>query len=290
MSRRAPAVIEVLAVGPLALVQDLGRPGFAALGVGASGAADRAALRLGNRLLANPEGAAGIEVLAGAFALRADVHHVLALTGAPAHAEVDGTPVGHHAVLVLRPGQVLRLGVPTVGLRTCVTVRGGLDVPRVLGSCATDTLSGLGPPPLAVGDVLAVGPQPSVAPLVDVAPVPLPTAGTVALRARLGPRADWLADPARLFTQQWTASGRSDRIGVRLDGEPLAWAPGAGELPSEGVVRGSVQVPPGGGPVVFGADHPVTGGYPVAAVVLDADTDRLAQLRPGQGVRLVRAG
>lgn len=279
-------MIEVVEVGPLALVQDLGRPGFGALGVGASGAADRAALRLGNRLLANPEGAAAVEVLGGCFALRTDAHHLLALTGAPTQAAVDGVPVGHHAVLALRPGQVLRLGVPTVGLRTYVAVRGGLDVPQVLGSSAHDTLSGLGPPPLALGDVFAVGPPPRLAPLLDVAPVALPPAGTVVLHARLGPRADWLADPGRLGAREWTVSAHSDRVGVRLAGEPLGWSPGAGELPSEGVVRGAVQVPPGGAPVVFGADHPVTGGYPVAAVVLDADTDRLAQLRPGQRVRL----
>jgi allophanate hydrolase subunit 2 len=112
----------------------------------------------------------------------------------------------------------------------------------------------------------------------------VPTGGPVTLRAVLGPRADWIADPAALARTAWTVSGRSDRVGLRLEGEPLRRAD-TGELPSEGMVRGAVQVPPGGEPVLFGADHPVTGGYPVVAVVRDADLDRAAQLRPGQQVR-----
>lgn len=278
--------IEVIATGALALVQDLGRPGLAASGVGRSGAADRAALRLANRLVANPEDAAGIEVVFGGLAVRARTLHTVALTGAPAPAAVDGTPVGHHSVVLLRPGQVLRLGPPPTGLRTYLAVRGGIAVEPVLGSRSTDVLAGLGPPAVAPGHVLPVGPQPPTFPLVDVAPVAVPPGGTVVLRAIAGPRADRLADPAALTRTTWTASSRSDRVGMRLDGARLERA-GTGELPSEGMVRGAIQVPPGGEPVLFLADHPVTGGYPVAAVVLDADVDRAAQVRPGQSVRFV---
>nr|WP_211177304.1 biotin-dependent carboxyltransferase family protein [Pseudonocardia acidicola] len=274
-----------MATGPLALLQDLGRPGLAGSGVGRSGAADRAALRLANRLMANPEDAAGIEVVFGGLSVRAGRRLTVALTGAPAPATVDGTPVGHHAVVVLRAGQVLTLGVPPTGLRTYLAVRGGVDVAPVLGSRSTDVLSGIGPPPLREGDELPTGPEPARFPLVDVAPVAVPPDGTVTLRAVAGPRADWAADAAGLTGTVWTASSRSDRIGMRLDGEPLRRLPGADELPSEGMVRGAIQVPPGGGPVLFLADHPVTGGYPVIAVVLDADVDRAAQVRPGQPVR-----
>jgi allophanate hydrolase subunit 2 len=98
------------------------------------------------------------------------------------------------------------------------------------------------------------------------------------------PRADWIDDPAALTRTTWTVSSRSDRVGMRLDGEPLRRTDKR-ELPSEGMVRGAIQVPPGGEPVVFLADHPVTGGYPVVAVVVDADVDRAAQVRPGQSVR-----
>jgi biotin-dependent carboxylase-like uncharacterized protein len=283
--------LEIVAVGALALVQDLGRPGLGASGVGRSGAADRAALTLANRLVANAEGAAGVEVVFGGFAVRACAPVTVALAGAPAPADVDGTVMGHHAVIDLREGQVLRIGVPPTGLRTYLAVRGGVDVAPVLGSRSTDTLSGLGPPRLAEGDVLPVGAEPDALPVVDVAPVCPPPGGTVTLRAMLGPRAEFLADPAELTCTFWTASSRSDRVGMRLEGGRLRRRDtppdGRGEVPSEGMVRGAIQVPPGGEPVVFLADHPVTGGYPVVATVCDADVDRAAQIRPGQGVRLV---
>ena len=280
--RRALQVVEV---GPLALVQDLGRPGHAAVGVPRSGAADRAALCLANRLVANDdEGVAAIEVLLGGLAVRAHGLRTLALAGAPAPATVDGTPVAHHSVVTLRPGQTLTLGPPPTGLRTYLAVRGGLQLDDVLGSAAGDTLSGLGPAPLRPGDVLAVGPEPKNPWLLDLAPVAPPTGATVVLRAVPGPRADWVADPTALTRTTWTASSRSDRVGMRLEGEPLRRTDKR-ELPSEGMVRGAIQVPPGGEPVVFLADHPVTGGYPVVAVVVDADVDRAAQVRPGQSVR-----
>lgn len=278
--------LEVIATGALAVIQDLGRPGLAASGVSRSGAADRAALRLANRLVANPEGAAGIEVVFGGLAVRAAGWLTVALAGAPAQAEVDGTPVGHHAVINLRPGQVLRLGTPPCGLRTYLAVRGGIACPPVLGSRCTDLLAGLGPARLKPGMVLPVGPEPSELPLIDVAPVPPPTDDVVTLRAVPGPRADWVADLGALTSTTWTASSRSDRVGIRLEGPPLQRSRDD-ELPSEGAVRGAIQVPPGGEPVLFLADHPVTGGYPVVAVVVDADTDRAAQVRPGQPVRFV---
>lgn len=282
--------MEVLATGALALVQDLGRTGLAASGVGRSGAADRGALRLANRLVANAEDAAGIEVVFGGLVVRASrenaVPLTVALAGAPAPADVDGRPVGHHALVTLRPGQVLRLGVPPTGLRTYLAVRGGVAVDPVLGSRSTDVLSGVGPPKLAAGDLLPVGPEPAAVPLVDVAPAACPPDGVVRLRAVPGPRADRVADPAALARTAWTASARSDRVGMRLEGGRLERA-GSGELPSEGMVRGAIQVPPGGEPVLFLADHPVTGGYPVVAVVVDADVDRAAQVRPGQPVRFV---
>jgi biotin-dependent carboxylase-like uncharacterized protein len=283
------AALEVVATGPLTLVEDLGRPGHAALGVARSGAADRAALRLANRLVANPEDAAGLEVLLGGLRLRALRETTLAVTGAPVPLEVDGRGAGLHAPVRLRAGQVLGLGVPAEGLRTYVGVRGGVVAPVLLGSRSHDTMAGIGPAPLQDGDRLEVGEPPPEQPVVDLAPVP--ALGPARLRVVLGPRDDWFTDPGVLAQGSWEVSSDSDRIGLRLrrpdDGGPALQRRDDAELPSEGVVRGSLQVPPGGEPVLFLSDHPVTGGYPVVGVVVDADTDRAAQLRPGERVELV---
>jgi biotin-dependent carboxylase-like uncharacterized protein len=285
----ASSALEVLATGPLALIQDCGRPGFAAMGVGRSGAADRHAFRLGARLVAQDYAAAGIEVTFGGLEVRARGDVVLALTGAPARATVEGAEVAYLAPFFLADGDTLRLGSPEMGLRTYVSVRGGVDVPAVLGSRSTDVLSGLGPAPLKVGDLLSVGPIPSRLPNIDVAPRRSMTREPVVLRALLGPRADWLVDPRLLADTAWTVSSRSDRVGIRLEGPALERhdSKRGQELFSEGVVRGSVQVPPGGEPVLFLADHPVTGGYPVVAVVRDADVDLAAQAVPGQSLRII---
>jgi biotin-dependent carboxylase-like uncharacterized protein len=280
--------LEVLATGPQALIEDLGRPGLASMGVSPSGAADRRSFRLGARLLAQDDTAAAIEVTLGGLEVRAHGTLTLALTGAPAPASIDGRGVGHLAPFTLRDDETLHLAVPPVGLRTYLSVRGGVDVPAILGSRATDTLSGIGPEPLDVGDRLPIGPPPPAFPNVDIAPVAPLAGGTITVRALSGPRADWLADPAQLATTRWIVSSRSDRVGVRLEGPPLHRHRTRleQELPSEGVVRGAIQVPPSGEPVVLLADHPVTGGYPVAAVVRDADVDLIAQAVPGQAVRI----
>ncbi|GAA5106548.1 biotin-dependent carboxyltransferase family protein [Nocardia iowensis] len=280
-------MIVIEQVGPLATVQDLGRPGWFGSGVGPAGAADRSSFRLANRLVGNPEEYAGLEVLLGGLVLRADTHVTVAVTGAPAPAVVDATPVGHASVLELEAGQVLRLGLATVGLRSYLAVRGGIAVPPVLGSRSRDTLSGIGPVPLGPGDTLPIGPAPNTIPVIDFAPVADPPADIVTIRAVLGPRDDWFTDPTALFEGAWVMSTDTDRVGARLDrreGPPLERTVER-ELPTEGMALGSIQVPPSGQPVVFLADHPITGGYPVVAVVLDADVDAVAQARPGQPVR-----
>jgi biotin-dependent carboxylase-like uncharacterized protein len=276
--------LTVLATGPLTTVQDEGRPGQAALGIGRSGACDRASAALANRLVGNPASAAVLEVTFGGLAVRAGADLLVVTTGA----RCPGAP--HAAPTLLRRGAELRLGPPAGGLRSYLAVRGGIDVPPVLGSRSTDVLAGLGPAVVAAGDVLPVG-EPSVPPAgVDLAPVADPPAGEVAVAVLPGPRADWFgaAGWSALTGQPWQVTSDSNRVGLRLDGRPLARLRG-GELPSEGMVRGALQVPPAGTPVLFLADHPVTGGYPVIGYVIDADVDRCAQLRPGQALRF-RAG
>lgn len=285
-------------VGPLALVEDLGRPGHAAIGVTESGAADRRALRLANRLLGNDEGAPAVEVLLGGLAVRAEGVVRVCVTGAPTPVAVDGRGAPFGSPLDLRDGQVLSLGTPPTGLRTYLAVRGGLAEPLVLGSASTDPTMGVGPSPVGPGRRLEVPSAKAThqAPPVDVAAAEAPPVTDVVLRVVLGPRDDWFTPAAvdALLTQPWAVTAEADRVGVRLSGPRLDRADdGRGdapvrELPSEAVVRGAVQVPHSGQPLIFLADHPTTGGYPVLAVVVDDDTDVLGQLRPGERVRFRR--
>lgn len=269
-------MIEVLQAGPLTTIQDLGRPGFAALGVARSGAFDRAAARLANRLVGNPDGAALLEVTLGGLTVRALDAVTVALTGAACPGLDHGTP------RTLAAGQLVRLRAPAQGLRSYLAVRGGLAVAPTLGSCSTDTLSGLGPSPVVAGDRLPVGPAPRL-PVSDAL-----TAGATRVAAGLpllpGPRADWFAGDALglLVRSTWWVRADSDRVGIRLDGPPLPRAVPT-ELPSEPTRPGALQVPADGRPILFGPDAPVTGGYPVLAVL--ADLDPAAQLRPGDPVR-----
>ncbi|MCW1957858.1 MAG: biotin-dependent carboxyltransferase family protein [Mycobacterium sp.] len=279
--------LQVLRTGPLALVEDLGRPGLANLGVGRSGAADRRAHALANRLVGNPDDAASLEITLGGFSARVVGGAVdVAVTGADARPAADGIPFGINGIHHLEEGQVLSLGIPVSGLRSYLAVRGGVDAPTVLGSRSYDTLSGIGPEPVRPGDLVAVGRPVGDFPVVDQAPIGPISGGTVDLRVVPGPREDWFDDPDALVRTDWVISERSDRVGVRLVGAPLQHRRPDRQLPSEGATRGAVQVPPNGQPVILGPDHPVTGGYPVIGVVIDADTDKVAQLRPGQPVRL----
>ncbi len=278
------AVLTIVRAGPLSLVEDLGRPGFADLGVGRSGAADRGALRLANRLVGNAESAAGIEVTLGGLVLTTSEPVLLALAGAPAQ-PVEPLGAAMNQSFSLLPGQRLRLGVPRSGLRTYLAVRGGLDVPPVLGSRSTDVLAHFGPDRLDTGAELPVGTPSGDVPPVDVAPVAAPGQGTVILDLLPGPRDDWFAAGAlpSLQLDVRTVSADIDRIGIRLTGAPLDRVVHA-ELPSEGMVRGAVQVPADGQPIIFCADHPTTGGYPVIGVLTEAASDLGAQLRPGEKV------
>lgn len=279
--------LEIVRTGPLAVVQDLGRAGLAHLGVTRSGAADRRAHTLANRLVANPDDRATIEVTMGGFAARVRGGDVdIAVTGADTHAAVGSTLFGANSIQHVRNGELISLGVPESGLRSYLAIRGGVDVPPVLGSRSYDVLSGIGPPPLQRGDVLSVGERTEDYPELDQAPVAAITGHLVDLLVVPGPRQGWLTDPDALVRTVWTASDRSDRVGMRLHGHPLAHRDPGRQLPSEGVTRGAIQVPPNGFPVIFGPDHPVTGGYPVVGVIADRDIDSIAQVRPGQRIRL----
>lgn len=297
--RSAPTALEVLHPGLQALFQDLGRAGQAGQGVSASGAMDRASLRAANRLVGNPSDAAAIESVQGGLALRCLGDAVVAVTGADGPLTLrtaDGRawPLPRGRPLALADGDTLELGEPRTGLRSYLAARGGFVVTPVLGSCATDTLARLGPPALAAGDRLVLGPGQGVvgdAAAADAVPA-LPAPGDeVTLDVVMGPRTDWFTPAAveRLAAQRWQVTPQSSRVGLRLAGvQPLARANAfdGAELPSEGTVRGALQVPPSGQPVLFMADHPLTGGYPVIATVAPHHLDLAGQLPIGAWVRL----
>ncbi|MBJ7339565.1 5-oxoprolinase/urea amidolyase family protein [Mycolicibacterium sp.] len=281
------ANLEIVTTGPLALVEDLGRPGLAHLGVTRSGAADRRSHTLANRLVANPDDRASIEVTFGGFSARVHGGDVaVAVTGADADPAVDGLRFGTNSIHHVHDGQVISMGTPRTGLRSYLAVRGGIDARPVLGSRSHDVMSTIGPAPLMPGTVLSIGEHTTDFPELDQAPVAPISGDLLELLVVPGPRDDWLADPDALVHADWVVSDRSDRIGMRMTGRPLQHRWPDRQLPSEGAIRGAIQVPPNGLPVILGPDHPVTGGYPVIGVVVDRDVDRVAQARPGQRVRM----
>jgi allophanate hydrolase subunit 2 len=258
------ASIVVVSWGVGGRVVDLGRPGRARLGASRGGAVDVAALRLGNRLVGNPESVAGLET-SGGLTLRCDTDVMVAVTGAMVEIATDGAPVGWGSPVVLRAGTTLRVTRLVGGARAYLAVRGGLD-PN--------------------GDHLAVGPDPRTSAATEPA---VPPAFQSTARVWPGPRVDWFASDTwgALCANGFTVSATS-RVGARLDGPRLIRSVHR-ELPSEGLIEGAVQVPPDGLPIVMLADHPTTGGYPVVAVVDPADIITLAQAPVGGRVRFVDA-
>ncbi|QJW95304.1 5-oxoprolinase subunit C family protein [Frigoriglobus tundricola] len=298
----------VRAPGLQSLLVDFGRPRSRSLGVPLGGAADRAAFILGNALVGNPPDAVAVEVAFAGPTLEADHPTACVIFGAVFQSAVNGTPVRAGVTLTLEPGDVLRVGGTSAGARAYVCVAGGFDAPEVLGSRAALE-------PLRTGDTLVCPPsrtEPRSLPFIWGRPSPeeptpgpslkggeegsgkscspLPSgrgAGGVgpSLRVLDGPQRDWFTD-GTFFTRLYEVSAASNRMGVRLKGAPLARR--AGELASEAVAPGAVQVTNDGLPVVLGVDGQTIGGYPKVAHVIRADLDALAQLRPGDRVRFVR--
>ncbi|WP_160668604.1 5-oxoprolinase/urea amidolyase family protein [Pseudarthrobacter sp. ATCC 49987] len=289
--------LRVVTPGLQSLIQDLGRYGHSGLGVSAAGALDRASLRRANRLVGNAPSAAAIETVAGGLAVQAVGDQVLAVAGAPseltiASASGDDREPAWRTVPIATPfalldGETLTIGPPQSGFRSYLAVRGGVDTAPVLGSRSTDTMSGIGPAPLAAGQLFAAGgeAESGVVGHPELQP-DFPGTGVTVLDVVPGPRADWF-DAAALSSfcgQDWEVKPQSNRVGMRLQGTPLQRTR-QGELASEGTVAGALQVPPEGLPVLFLADHPITGGYPVIAVVVDSQLDLAAQIPIGGRIR-----
>ena len=263
-------------------MQDRGRPGWAHLGVARSGALDRPAADLANRLVGNDGSAAVLETTLGGVVFAVSEATTVAVTGAECPVRLGERAVAFAEPVGVPAGATLTVGRATRGVRSYVALAGGIDVPEVLGSRSTDLLAHLGPPVVGAGDVLVLGGQsgpPSGADVGSVRRFVRPAS----LRLQPGPREDWFHDASldALTSTPYVVAGESNRVGLRLDGAPLSRRRD-GELPSEGIVLGAVQVPPAGQPLVFLADHPTTGGYPVVAVVEPDDLWQCAQLRPGR--------
>ncbi|ANI91716.1 biotin-dependent carboxyltransferase family protein [Dietzia timorensis] len=274
--------------GPLSTLQDLGRAGHMGTGIPVSGAMDRRSHGLANRLVGNGEHRATIEATLGGLEVEFDEDVRLAVTGAELDVFVGERLEGINAALRVPAGTPVRLGMPRAGLRSYLAVAGGFDAPALFASRSTDVLSGLGPDPLADGTSIPVGvPDPAESPTawIDHAAV-APIAKVVEARILPGPRLDWFTDDALklLRTSAYSVGARSNRIGVRLEGPELERSI-TDELTSEGIICGAIQVPASGQPLVFMADHPTTGGYPVIAVVHPDDLPLLAQAAPGTQVR-----
>jgi KipI family sensor histidine kinase inhibitor len=280
--------LEIQSAGLQTLIQDLGRPGLAGQGVSASGAMDQAALKAANRLVGNASHSAGLETIGGGLRMRSSGDSVLAVTGADAPLTITSASGQHwqaarYQPLALSAGDTLHIGQPQAGLRSYVAVRGGFAVAPVLGSCSTDTLAQIGPKPLVVGDVLPLRPHlhGAAVGLHEEPPTDLPTMhDVVTLDVVLGPRTDWFTPESqeRLRSQLWQVTPQSNRVGLRLAGAlPLERAV-LDELPSEGTPWGAIQVPPSGQPVLFLADHPLTGGYPVIGCVATHHLNRAGQI------------
>jgi biotin-dependent carboxylase-like uncharacterized protein len=260
--------IEIVEAGIATTLQDRGRPGLAHLGVPAGGVVDPVLAGTLNRLVGN-RSTAGVVETCGGLVIRATRHLLVATSVEPAPRS-------------LRPGELCRLPAGSGGrLWHYLAVRGGVTGDPVLGSISRDTLSGIGPSPCVAGDRLDVGPETGGPIVADVAPLP-PVAEVV--RVSPGPRSDWVVDAPGVLTRGAWSVTTSSRVGVRLHGVPLVRAI-TRELPSEGLVRGALQVPPDGDPVMMLADHPTTGGYPVIAVVHPDDVASVAQHAPGTVVR-----
>lgn len=278
------AIAHVLRAGPSTTVQDAGRKGRAHLGVPGSGALDRPAHRYANRLVGNPPDMAVLEAFGTGPKLRFERTVRVAVTGAVASLTVDGRNADYATAVEVPAGSVLDVGPALRGLYLYVAVSGGFDLPLVMESRSTCTISGLGHPPLIEGDSLLVGYAGSSRPARPYHPPPLREGGP--LRAVRGPREEACGQVAlqRLWNERFVVTDRRSRASVHLEGPVVE--PTEPWVPPEGLLHGSIVLPPTGRPMILLADHPTTGGFPVAAVIALDDLPAVAQARPGTEVWL----
>lgn len=279
------ATIRISSPGTSATIQDAGRHGYEQLGVTTSGAMDRRSVERANTQVGNDRGDAVIESLFGGVEFSLSESRWCSLAGAFAAVTVDDEHVPDPALFWAPAGAQVKVGLARRGLYAYLAVSGGLQPRRILGSASTDTLSGIGPARLAAGHEIGLGTPGTPIWNTDTPALIIP--GThLDAQFLWGPRDGLFSDDDRalLVDTEWIVSSDANRVGARVDGARLA--ADLGSLPSEGVVRGSIQIPPSGQPIIFLADHPVTGGYPVIGVLVEPAQDLVAQARPGTRIRL----
>ena len=280
--------------GPLSTVQDAGRFFHQSSGIRPSGVMDTAAYEAANALLGNTKGEAVLEMTFFGATLEFRSAAWFALTGADMKATLGGAPVARYTAVRAEAGQVLALGMAVSGCRGYLAVHGGIDVPPVMGSRATDMsarLGGFEGRPVKAGDELPTAPEDGWAPTSAASYEPPVYTNEAEVRVIPGPQEDFFtaAGVGTFFASDYKVSPNSDRMGLRLDGAAVE-SVGTTDIVSDGIVFGSIQITSGGLPIVLMADHQTTGGYAKIGTVISFDLPKLAQARPGDTVRFVRIG
>ena len=270
-------------------LQDQGRIGYANIAVPTSGAFDQKSHQLANRLIGNFPNACAIESLRGSFEFSTDSELVISATGAPASVQVDGREHEMFRSIFVPAGSVVSVSPGSLGMRTYLAIRGGIVGNQIMGSSSYDELSQIGTPPIKPGDKFSVENQVAGSITGDYIPGSVITGlNTVELEAMPAPRWSGFSNSDILFTSEYQVTSSVNRVGLRLSGPALVWN-SESRLASEGVVTGAIQIPVDGMPLIFGPDHPTTGGYPVVAVVSRNSLDLLAQTAPGTVIRFKSA-
>lgn len=268
-----------------ATVQDHGRPGHAHLSVPPSGAFDRESHDFANRLVGNNEHAAGIELTRATIQFRFDEQATIAVTGAPTSIIIDGRQRESHRAIVVPANTAVLVATQHLGMRSYLAVRGGIAADPVMGSRSYDELSRIGTPPVQTGHTFTIGTDADATPAVARQVTPgVNLSEFVTLHVHKGPRWSYCTNSAALIDNEYTVTAQLNRIGLRLAGAAIEWNT-AERLPSEGMLTGAIQIAADGQPILFGPDHPTTGGYPVIAVLDERDVSTAAQLAPGTIVR-----
>ena len=286
--------VTVLNPGLLTTVQDAGRVGYQQFGVSVSGVMDPRAMKIANILVGNEENEAVLECTMMGPQLRFNAANVIAITGGDLGPTLDGQPVATYAAFAVQAGQTLRFTGLRTGCRAYIAFAGGLDIPLVMGSRSTylkAKIGGLNVRKLEKDDEIAFrAPNPDVLNLVQRRIAPEVTARRAyTVRVLLGPQDDLFTQAGidTFLSETYTVTNEFDRMGCRMEGPEIEHKNG-GDIISDGIAFGAIQVPTAGKPIIMLADRQTTGGYTKIAAVISADFRIIGQLKAGDQVRFVK--